>query len=44
LILSQAVQIVPASAGFGLALAFGVAFGLAGKDFAGNYIEKFFKK
>ena len=43
-ILSQTVQIVLASAGFGLALAFGVAFGLAGKEFAGGYIEKFFKK
>ena len=43
-ILSQTVQIVLASAGFGLALAFGVAFGLAGKEFAGSYIEKFFKK
>jgi hypothetical protein len=43
-ILSQTVQILLTSAGFGLALAFGVAFGLAGKDFAGKYIEKFTKK
>ena len=43
-ILSQTVQIVLTSAGFGLALAFGVAFGLAGKEFAGRYIDKFLKK
>jgi len=43
-ILSQTVQIVLASAGFGLALAFGVAFGLAGKEFAGKFIDKLTKK
>ncbi len=43
-ILSQAVQIVLASAGFGLALAFGVSFGLAGKEAAGNWLQRFIKK
>lgn len=43
-ILSQSVQIVLASAGFGLALAFGMAFGLAGKELAGNWLQRLFKK
>ncbi|OGS10547.1 MAG: hypothetical protein A2234_01360 [Elusimicrobia bacterium RIFOXYA2_FULL_58_8] len=43
-ILSQSVQIVLASAGFGLAIAFGMAFGLAGKELAGQWLQRFIKK